>query len=81
MILRFTHMRQPSQAEVLRLDAQHSDVSGVYKAMGSPWYPTAAQLKVLREAARLHAPETYRIHHGELQVQLLENELAIITLR
>jgi xylan 1,4-beta-xylosidase len=81
MILRFTHMHQPTQAEVLRLDAEHSDVSGAYKAMGSPRYPGPSQVKALREAAKLQAPEIHRIHHGELQLHLLENELAIITVR
>ena len=81
MTLRFTHMHRPTQAEVLRLDAEHSDVSGAYKAMGSPQYPTPSQVKALREAAKLQAPEIHKILHGELQVRLLENELAIITVR
>jgi xylan 1,4-beta-xylosidase len=81
MTLRFNHMHWPTQAEVLRLDAEHSDVSGAYKAMGSPQYPTPSQVKALREAAKLQAPEIHKILHGELQVRLLENELAIITVR
>ena len=81
MTLRFNHMHRPTQAEVLRLDAEHSDVSGAYEAMGSPRYPTPSQVKALREAAKLQAPEIHKILHGELQVRLLENELAIITVR
>ena len=81
MVLRFTDMRQPAQAEVLRLDAIHSDVYGAYKRMGSPQHPTSAQVKVLRETTKLQAPVPLKIHHGELHLQLLENELAIITLK
>jgi len=82
MVLRITHMRsQPAQAEVLRLDATHSDVSTAYRAMGSPRYPTSFQIRALRKAAKLQPPEVHSLHHGELRLQLLENELAIITLK
>ena len=81
MLLRFTHMHQPSQAEVLRLDASHSDVSDVYKKLGSPKYPAGSQIKLLREAAKLQTPEIVKIRNGELRLPLLENELAIITLK
>lgn len=81
MVLRFTHTGQAAYAEVLRLDAMHSDVSSAYKAMGSPGYPTAIQIKELREAAKLKPAERYNIRNGELRLPLLENELAIITLR
>jgi xylan 1,4-beta-xylosidase len=82
IVLRFNHMRcLPTYAQVLRLDAMHSDVSAAYKTMGSPRYPTNYQLRALREAAKLQPPEMHSIHHGELRLQLLENELAIISLK
>jgi len=48
---------EAKQAKVSRVDADHGDVHKTYEAMGSPRYPTMAQVRQLRDAAKLPAPE------------------------
>jgi xylan 1,4-beta-xylosidase len=78
--IRFAHMKLPVRARLLRLDALHSDALASYEKMGSPQYPTQSQIEKLRNDARLQAPEILKIRKGEVQLQLLENELAILIL-
>jgi len=49
--------------------------------MGSPIYPTSAQIKQLRQAAELPAPEKKRIEGGQLTVELPPHGLALIEVR
>jgi len=65
-------------ARVLRLDAEHGDVSGAYRRMGSPIYPTTAQLQQLLEAAALPAPEEMPIVDERLSVTLPASGLATV---
>ena len=81
MVLRFVHMRQLAKAEVLRLNATHSDTLSTYRKMGSPQYPTRAQVRALRAIAGLRSPEIVRIRNGKLRLEMLENELALIILK
>ena len=67
-------------ARVWRLDAEHGDVSGVYQRMGSPTYPTPAQLEQLVKASTLPAPEEVPIADGRVSITLPANGLATIEL-
>jgi len=49
--------------------------------MGSPRYPTQAQIRDLRKAAELRAPETRNLRNGELMLTLPSYALALITLK
>ncbi len=49
--------------------------------MGSPVYPTQAQLKTLRDAAELGAPEIQEFKGGELTVTLPADGLAVIEIK
>ncbi len=49
--------------------------------MGSPVYPTQAQLQKLRDSVALGPPETQQIKDGELTVTLPANGLAVIGIR
>jgi xylan 1,4-beta-xylosidase len=49
--------------------------------MGSPPYPTAAQLKALRKAAEIPAPEVQKLNRGALTVTIPPDGLALIELR
>jgi xylan 1,4-beta-xylosidase len=69
------HMRS---ARVLRLDADHGDVGGEYSRMGSPKYPTAAQLEVLIKASALAAAEDLAIVGDRVSVTLPPNGLATL---
>jgi xylan 1,4-beta-xylosidase len=70
-----------SRAVVSRVDAKHGDMHAAYVDMGSPRYPTMAQLKLLRAAAELPAPETVAVKDGTLSLVLPSHGLALIELR
>jgi xylan 1,4-beta-xylosidase len=64
-------------AQVLKLDADHGDVSGAYARMGSPIYPTRDQLTQLRRASALTA-ESLAIVGDRLSITLPPDGLATI---
>ncbi|MGH8213504.1 MAG: GH39 family glycosyl hydrolase [Rhodanobacteraceae bacterium] len=78
--LNFRHT-EATHASVSRVDAGHGDMHAAYAAMGSPHYPTMAQLKKLRAAAALPAPETVAIDHDKLSITLPSHGLAVIEVR
>jgi xylan 1,4-beta-xylosidase len=71
----------PSQATVSVVDPQHGDIRAAYEAMGSPKYPTQAQIKDLRKASELAAPETRTLANGELTLTLPSYALALVTVK
>jgi xylan 1,4-beta-xylosidase len=68
-------------ARVQRLDADHGDVHGAYVRMGSPQYPTPAQLDALIKASALPAPEDLGVANGRVSVTLPADGLATIEVR
>ena len=66
---------------ISRVDHGHGDVRPAYEKMGSPRYPTQSQIKDLRTAAELSAPETRKLKHGELTITIPAQGLAVIELK
>ncbi len=66
------------RAFVYRLDAQHGSLLAAYREMGGPQYPTPAQVKTLRGAARLPAPDVLPLTGGHLQLTLPPDGLAVV---
>jgi xylan 1,4-beta-xylosidase len=71
----------PHRATISRVDSTHGDVHGLYAKMGSPPYPTPAQIEALRKAAILPAPESRELRNGELTLTLPSYGLAVIELQ
>ena len=67
-------------ARLLRLDADHGDVGGEYLRMGSPTYPTRAQLAQLIKSAQLPPAAAVPIRNNRLSVTLPPHGLAILEL-
>ena len=63
------------------VDPQHGDIHPAYEKMGSPRYPTSAQIRELRKASELAAPEARHLQNGELTLTLPSYGLAVITLK
>lgn len=78
--LRFQNVRR-RRAFISRVDRDHGDVRGAYVQMGSPRYPTQLQIKDLRRAAELPAPEARKMKHGELTITIPAQGLALIELK
>ena len=69
------------EASVSMVDPQHGDIHPAYEKMGSPRYPTAAQIRELRKASELPAAEMRHLQNGELTLTLPSYGLAVLTLK
>jgi xylan 1,4-beta-xylosidase len=72
---------RPKQAVISRVDTEHGDVRVAYQKMGSPRYPTPAQIQELRRAAELPPPEVREVTNGELLLNLPAQGLATVELK
>jgi len=69
------------QAVVSLVDPDHGDVHKLYSQMGSPRYPTTAQIQQLQKAAELPAPASVKINNGEFTLTLPSYGLAVVQLK
>jgi xylan 1,4-beta-xylosidase len=69
------------RAYISRVDSDHGDSRQVYEKMGSPRYPTQAQLSELRKSAELPAPEIREFKNGELTLVIPAHGLAVVELK
>jgi len=77
----FKNSGRLARAAISRVDHEHGDVHSAYEKMGSPRYPTQAQLVELRQAAQLPAAEIQDLKDGQLTVTLPADGLAVIEIR
>jgi xylan 1,4-beta-xylosidase len=70
-----------TRALISRVDGDHGDFHSAYAKMGSPRYPTPAQIQQLRQAAELPAPEASEIKHGELTITVPAHGLAVLEIK
>ena len=77
---KFEHARV-SKMQITRLDSEHGDVHKTYEAMGSPRYPTRAQLEKLRAGARLLPPEIHDVKNGSVAFQIPWQGLVLIEVK
>jgi xylan 1,4-beta-xylosidase len=68
-------------AIISRVDRDHGDPHPAYEQMGSPVYPTQAQLEKLRASVVLAAPEKQDLKAGELTLTLPPDGLAVIAIK
>jgi xylan 1,4-beta-xylosidase len=76
--LHFQHLAPGSRAYVSQVDREHGDPRPAYEKMGSPRYPTQAQLSQLRKAAALPAPEVHDLRNGELALSIPAQGLMVV---
>lgn len=81
LVLQFKNLGGAHHAAVSRVDHEHGDPHSAYEKMGSPVYPTQAQLQKLRESIKLGAPEIEELKGGELNLTLPPDGLAVIQIR
>jgi xylan 1,4-beta-xylosidase len=72
---------KPKHALVSVLDRDHGDFHSAYEKMGSPRYPTQAQIQDLRRAVALPSPESSKLKSDELTLALPAKGLALIELK
>lgn len=80
--VRLTFEEAPAtRVEVSRVDPEHGDVHKAYQAMGSPPYPTQTEIRQLRSAAQLAAPEVYELKNGSVTINIPAHGLVVLELK
>ena len=74
-------LRTGATARVRRVDAQHGDTLTAWKAMGSPAYPSVAQIASLKRVATLGVPEPATLSGSRLTIKLPPSGLAVVEIR
>ena len=70
------------RASISRVDGDHGDFHAAYEKMGSPRYPTQAQIEDLRRAANLPASgRSSKLKDNQLTLTLPAHGLAVIELK
>jgi len=69
------------RASISRVDSDHGDFHAAYDKMGSPRYPTQAQIEDLRRATNLPASEDRKLKDNQLTLTLPAHGLAVIDLK
>jgi xylan 1,4-beta-xylosidase len=77
--LTFKGVSPTATASIQRVDEQHGDTLGLYRKMGSPRYPTQAQIRQLRQESKLQTAEKQKLSGGSLTLQLPVNGLAVVS--
>jgi xylan 1,4-beta-xylosidase len=67
-----------SVVQVSTVDDDHGNALAAFAAMGSPAFPTRAQIEELRQAAALPPPEVHRLDHGGIDVSVQCHGLVLV---
>ncbi len=78
MRMEFEHVPPDARVTVELLDREHGDVLPIYKAIGSPAYPTVAQVAEMNRRSALGPPQQMRLKGGVLDLRLEPNALALV---
>ncbi|HUI82879.1 MAG TPA: glycosyl hydrolase family 39 [Candidatus Binatia bacterium] len=79
--LYFKGVAPAAGVSIRRIDETHGNTLGLWERMGSPRYPTEAQLNELRRNSQLPAAESTHLSGGSLTLQLPINGLAVLQVR
>jgi xylan 1,4-beta-xylosidase len=67
-----------SQVQVRRADSEHGNTLAAYKSMGSPRYPTQAQVRELNRVADRAAIQNLRLSKGSIKLELPVNGVVLL---
>src|SRR6202167_4979498 len=81
VVLQLNSLKGRQKASVYRVDADHGSLLKAYASMGSPVYPTSAQIQTLRQAAQLPKPETVPLRSGQIALHLAPDALVLLEVR
>ncbi len=76
--LNFKGVAPSAGVTIERVDEMHGNPMTAYKTMGSPHFPTQAQIRALNEASALPAAEHRTLSKGALELTLPVNGLAVL---
>jgi xylan 1,4-beta-xylosidase len=67
-----------SRVRISRADSQHGNTLAAYKKMGSPRYPSQAQVRELNRLAGEQATETLRLHQAAIELEVPVNGVILL---
>jgi len=79
--LQFKGVRPDAKVSVRYVDDDHGNTLVAWQKMGSPQYPTQAQIEELRKQARTVAPDNESLSDGTITLRLSANGLAVLQVR
>ncbi len=79
--LEFRNVNSGAPVLIRRVDEQHSNSLAFYKAMGSPQYPTRAQIDQLNRESALAPPEVTTLKNRLLEIDVPVNGLALVEIQ
>jgi xylan 1,4-beta-xylosidase len=74
-------IRPNSVASVSKVDSQHGNALAAYKALGSPRYPTPAQIDRINRATQLPPPTSIQLTSASLDLSLEPNALVLVEIQ
>jgi xylan 1,4-beta-xylosidase len=77
--LEFRGVAPQAAVTIGRVDARHGDTLAAYQRMGSPRYPTQAQIQQLRQAAEPGRPGSGKLNQDALTITVPPQGLALVT--
>jgi len=78
--LEFRNVSPVAGVLIRRVDEKHSNSLATYHAMGSPQYPTQAQIEQLNRQSELAPPELMTLHDGTMELDVPVNALLLLEL-
>ena len=73
--------KEKTSVTIMRADAEHGDTLAAWKKMGSPKYPTPAQIAELKRASDPGKAEVHPLEGGRVTVTIPQKGLAVIEIR
>ena len=81
MRLEFRNVNAAAPVLVRRVDEKHSNSLAAYRAMGSPRYPTQAQIDQLNRESALAPAEVTTLKNGVLELDVPADGLALLEIQ
>jgi xylan 1,4-beta-xylosidase len=71
-------VRSDSRVRLSRVDSEHGNTLAAYKSMGSPRYPTPAQVRELNRVAEADSAQSLRLSKGLIKLELPVNGVFLL---
>lgn len=75
-----SHLSANASATVWRLDETHGNALAEFDRLGRPAFPSREQIKQLRDAGKMAAPESVALHDGHLVLDIPPQGLVVVEL-
>jgi len=76
--LQFQKVNPNSTVLISRADETHGNTLAVYRKIGSPQYPTMAQVDQINREGELPPPEAIALKSGEIEITIPPNGIAVL---